>query len=94
MSDQGPLGGPEERMSLDIRRTGAGSEPAVLILDEQLPDEGLAKASVFVSNDGLERGRLDSGSDILGDLWGAGVVRKGDILPEECWQRSHSGSCP
>lgn len=44
MADQGPLGGAEEGVRLDVGGAGAGAEAAVLVFDEELADEGLAEA--------------------------------------------------
>ncbi len=52
MSDESPLGSPEERMRLDVGRARLGAQASVLIFDQELPDQGLAEAgslSVFAS---------------------------------------------
>lgn len=39
VADQGPLRGAEEGVGLDVGGTSSGTQPSVLVLDQEFPDE-------------------------------------------------------
>lgn len=49
MSNQGPLRGSEEWVDFDIGRASTGTKSSVLIFDQQLANQGLAKTIGIVS---------------------------------------------
>jgi hypothetical protein len=53
VTDKGPLGSAEERVSLNIRSSSSRSQTSVLVLDKKFPDQGLAETReelVFIHN--------------------------------------------
>ena len=57
MSDQGPLSGSEECMTFHVRCACAGSKSAILVFDQELTDQGFAKA-VTVNTRSYENAEL------------------------------------
>jgi len=49
VADQRPLGRPEEGMVFDVGGARARAETAILVFDEELPDERLASAEDTMS---------------------------------------------
>jgi hypothetical protein len=68
VAEQRPRGAAEEGVVLHVGCTGAGTQAAEFVLDEELADQGLAEAgSTIVSQ--IAMSQRKSRADLLGDVW-------------------------
>ena len=69
VTNQGPLSGTEEWVCLNVGGTGSGTKSAILVLDQELPDERFAEAEIRLEN--VPTTAKQKCSSTYFEIWGA-----------------------